>query len=267
MANEQDVIHWGTIVSSGIGTMAGGIISLIGIYWANRFQLRMQKEKEKNEDKRFQSSLFFDHRRIAFAEILTKIAEINQKWLENGDELFEPLPVDAYKDLRMVFYKHQLFLDESCLDAMDLVFECYREALPDEDGRSTGTEDIAYSNISYLQPRLAKLFRQKIGASNDVQALRDIILLQSIRLLNRYGLGSKRRVESPIVSEESPLKMDLSRISPEEAVSVAVSHFSDLLSKLEDLKRYLAQGSYREEKTVARCLVILKDPGREIFAT
>lgn len=267
MANKQDIIHWGTLVSSGIGTMAGGIISLIGIYWANRFQLRMQKEKEKNEDKRFQSSLFFDHRRIAFAEILTKIAEINQKWLENGDELFGPLPIDEYKDLWMVFYKHQLFLDESCLDAMDLVFECYGEALPDEGELSTGTEDIAYRNISYLQTRLATLFRQKIGASNDVQAFRDIILLQSIRLLNRYGLGSKRR--SPIISEESPLRMELRRISPDEAVSVAENHFSDLLSKLEELKIHLATrgGSYSSEKKVDRCLVTLKAPRGEIFGT
>ncbi len=265
MTNEQDVIHWGTMVSSGIGTMAGGIISLIGVYCANRFQFRMQKEKEDKEDKRFQSSLFFDHRRVAFAEILTKIAEINQKWLENGDELFGPLPIDSYKDLRMVFYKHQLFLDESCLDAMDLVFECYGEAIPDLGEQSTGTEDVAYRIISYLQPRLATLFRQKIGASNDVQALREIIFLQSIRLLNQYGLG--HRGENPIVPEESPLRLDLRRIDPDEAVSVAGNHFSDLLSKLEELKRSLAnrQGSYSAEKKVARCLVILKDPGREML--
>jgi len=265
MANEQDVIHWGTIVSSGIGTMAGGIISLIGIYWANRFQLRIQNEKEENEDKRFQSSLFFDHRRVAFAEILMKIAEINQKWLENGDELFGPLPIHEYKDLRMVFYKHQLFLDEACLDAMDLVFEYYGEAIPDVGEQSTGTEDVAYETISYLQPRLTTLFQQKIGASRDDQAFREIIFLRSIRLLNQYGLG--RRGENPIVSEESPLRLDLRRIGPDEAVSVAETNFSELLSKLEELKRYLAnrQGLYREEKKVARCLVILKDPEREIF--
>lgn len=261
MACEQDIIHLKTILSS----LVGGSIALFGVYLTNKFQLKIQTEREKNEDKRFQSSLFFDHRRVAFAEILTRIAEINQKWLESGDDSFGPLPDDACKDLRMVFYKHQLFLDESCLDAMDLVFECYGEAIPDVCEQSTGTEGVAYRTISYLQPRLTTLFQQKIGASRDDQAFREIILLRSIRLLNQYGLVSRR--ETPIVPEESHLRVDLSRIGPDEAVLIAETNFSELLSKLEELNRCLTNRghSYGVEKKVARCLVILKGPGQEML--
>lgn len=265
MASYQDAIHWGTIISGATGGAVVGLFSLIVTGVSSLLQRKIQREKEENEDKRFRTSLFFDHKRAAFGELLAKIANIQQKWQKVGYDfpdggIIEPVPSLMFDDLENVFYKHQLFLDESCIAAMELVFECYGDSFSEISGdgglERSGKEDLAYDSITYLQPRLAKLFQQRIGVSSDNQAIREIALLGAIRLLNHYHF---EEIGLP-PSEGNPLKLD--RAGPAEAVSKAEINFNELCSYLKKFQRYLRNDHrffHEAEMKISRYLTMLEE--------
>jgi hypothetical protein len=60
---------------------------------------RIQAMQHENQLQQLRTSLFFDHQRNAFAAFLTKIAEVNQAWIEKEFEdeigLTGPVPYEA----------------------------------------------------------------------------------------------------------------------------------------------------------------------------
>ncbi|MDO8140262.1 MAG: hypothetical protein Q6358_02080 [Candidatus Brocadiales bacterium] len=209
---------------------------------------RIQAIQHENQLQQLRTSLFFDHQRNAFADFLAKIAEVNQTWIDkqyhDEEGLTGPVPHDAYKDLRATFYKHQLFFDNECLAAIDLVLDCYSDSFSYVDGSGeTDQRDInaAYESVQYLQPRLAELFQNRIGVSASHRAEREIALFGAIRVLNQYHFAE---IELP---PKSPLKLTY-RNEPAEAVMKAESHFDELVAKLRQFETYLKRddGSFHE---------------------
>ena len=201
---------------------------------------RIQAIQHENQLQQLRTSLFFDHQRNAFAGILAKIAEVNQTWVDkefDRDEgLTGPVPYEAYKQLRAAYYQHQLFLDASCIAAMELVFDCYSDSFPIDNGSGGPPQsrdvDAAYEAIQYLQPRLAELFQSRIGVTVSGQAERDIALLGAIRLVNRYHFTE---IELPA---KGSLKLTY-RDRPADAVSKAEDNLDELVSKLRQFQEYL----------------------------
>src|SRR5690606_28637731 len=149
--------------------------------------------KHENQVSQLRTSLFFDHQRNAFAGLIAKIAQINTEWsahYEPDDGLYEPVPSSGYRELEGLLYQHQLFLDEECLMVLSLVTEAYRRSLPYDDGsgapphQNDSSQHVSY--IEYLQPRIASIFRGKIGVAADPQHLRDVAVLSAIELVNGY---------------------------------------------------------------------------------
>ncbi|RTE85501.1 MULTISPECIES: hypothetical protein [Gammaproteobacteria] len=149
--------------------------------------------RHENQVSQLRTSLFFDHQRDAFAALITKIAQINEDWMAHyhpDQGLYEPVPSIGRGEFEELFYRHQLFLDEECLLALSLVKNAYRRSLPFDDGSGAPPEQsetfqhVLY--IEYLQPRIASVFRGKIGINSDPQHLVDIVVLSAIELVNRY---------------------------------------------------------------------------------
>lgn len=186
----------------------------------------------ENQLRQLKTSLFFDHQRQAFAGILGKIAEVNRIWIEKeyhvpDEGLTGPVPYTAYQELRTVYYQHQLFLDPCCLAAIELIFECYHDSFDDEFEPTARPRyyDAAYRATEYLQPRLAELFRSRIGVTAPGHGEREIALLGSIRLLNRYHFPE---IDLP---PKGPLKLIDWEGAPE-AVAKAEDNFRELVSRL-----------------------------------
>lgn len=126
------------------------------------FGVKLEAFKHAHEVNQLRTSLFFDHQRSAFGEILSKIVELNQEWSrlidpERGS--FDPAPREQRSQLEALYYKHQLFLDTELVMAMELLFDVYSDSLPFWDGNESHERDVAapYANAEYLQPRLAAL--------------------------------------------------------------------------------------------------------------
>ena len=147
---------------------------------------RIQAIQHENQLQQLRTSLFFDHQRNAFAGFLTKIAEVNQAWIDkmyDEDEgLSGSVPFESFKDLRATFFRHQLFFDSGCLAAIELILKFYSDSFPFDDG--TGRTPIpkqkakeSYSAVQFLQPRLAELFQNRIGVSASRRAEHEIALL------------------------------------------------------------------------------------------
>lgn len=149
--------------------------------------------KHENQVSQLRTSLFFDHQRNAFAALIAKIAQINIEWTAHYDPdegLYEPVPSIGRREFEGLLYQHQLFLDEECLMALSLVTEAYRRSLPHDDGsgppphQNNSIQHVSY--IEYLQPRIASIFRGKIGVDADPQHLIDVAILSAIELVNGY---------------------------------------------------------------------------------
>lgn len=228
---------------------------------------RIQAIQHENQLHRLRTSLFFDHQRNAFAALLAKVAEVNQRWIDEAyvqDEgLTEGVPYEAYQDLRKTFYQHQLFLDRTCLAAMELVFECYTDSFPFDDGSGAPPRQrnphAPYDAIEYLQPRLAELFQRKIGVSGEERAEREIVLFGAIRLLNRYNFPD---VGLP---PKGALAIDR-RDEPAESVAKAQQNIAELLAALKGLQNYLRRdGAVFHEAAMKadRYLSVLQPPSDE----
>jgi len=226
---------------------------------------RIQALQHESQLQQLRTSLFFDHQRNAFAGILAKIAEINQTWMDKEFEedigLTGPVPYEAYKELRTVYYQHQLFLDTSCLAVMALVLEYYVDSFPYDDGSGAPPQQrdvqAAYEAIEYLQPRLAELFQSRIGMTVSGKAEREMALLGAIRILNRYHF---REIDLPA---KGPLKLTPhDRVA--DAVAKAEDNIDELLSKLRQFQEFLRQdgGVFHEAATkTARYLAMLTGSG------
>lgn len=229
----------------------------------NELELRLQTLRHDYEVNRLRTSLFFDHQRAAFADLLAKIAEVNREWWKTAYEddvgLVKPVPGKLLGQLRELYYKHQLFLDAESVMAMELLFEVYEDSLPFDDGSGRGPmpREVRepYDNAQYLQPRIAALFQQKIGVASDERSVRQMALLGAIRTLNRYHF---RDIGLPV---DEPLKLE----SPDraaEAVMKAEQHFDELLRIMRKFRTYLQTETpffHEAESSLGRYLAVL-DP-------
>jgi hypothetical protein len=230
----------------------------------SELELRVQALRHDYEVNRLRTSLFFDHQRAAFAELLAKIAEVNQEWWRTGYEddigLVKPVPNTPLRQLRNLYYEHQLFLDTDSVMAMELLFEVYQDSLPFDDGSGSGPKsgDVRepYDTAEYLQPRIAALFQQKIGVASDQRPVRQMALLGAIRILNRYhfraiGLpvGGALKLESPDRAAEGVMR--------------AERNFDELVKAMRRFYSYLQTETtffHEAEASLGRYLTVLAPP-------
>lgn len=235
--------------------------------YKNDLSKQIQAIQYENQLRQLKTSLFFDHQRNAFVGILAKIADVNQAWIDKTHVYEEGLtggvPYEAYKELRAVYFQHQLFLDSSCLAAMDLVFDCYSDSFPYDDGAGSPSHvdcekiNAAYQTIEYLQPRLAELFQRRIGVAGtgSRHAEREIALLGAIRLLNKYQFAE---IDLPV---EGALKLTR-RDNAADSVSKAEENIKNLIDKLKQFQAFLKQGHgffHEAAKQTSRYLSMLSE--------
>jgi hypothetical protein len=227
----------------------------------NELNGKMEAVKHTYEVHQLRTSLFFDHQRSAFGEILAKVAEVNQEWWQKGYEpdvgLTTPVPSLPYSQLKALYVKHQLFLDADSIMAIELLFDIYRDSFPFHEGDEVHHRDPRepYDKAEYLQPRLAALFQQKIGVTKDVRAVRQLALLGAIRILNHYHFTElSLPVKGPL--QLGPLD------GAAEAVMKAEKHSQELIDKLRSFQNYLQSESgffHEAESSLGRYLAVL-DP-------
>lgn len=225
---------------------------------------RIQAIQHENQLQQLRTSLFFDDQRNAFAGILAKMAEVNKIWVDEHYQEYEgltgPIPSAAYRDLRSLFYTHQLFFDSACLAAIDLVLRFYTDSLPVDDGSGNLYQrdcDAAYDAIQFLQPRLAELFQHRIGVSKSRRSEREIALLGAIRLLNDYHF---REIDIP---PKGSLALEKGA-RPPQAIAKAEAHCDELVTKLQEFHDHLTKESgwfHEAALNASRYLEILSATG------
>ncbi|GGY95083.1 hypothetical protein [Shewanella fodinae] len=201
---------------------------------------KVEEFKHKNQVSQLRTSLFFDHQRDAFAALITKMAQINKEWVSNYDPeegLYEPVPANGWKEFEELLYQHQLFLDEECLMALSLVNDTYIRSLPFDDGsgapphQNESSQHISY--IEYLQPRIASIFRRKIGVESDPQHLLDIAVLSAIEIVNGYhfmdvGVPPKGKLSTSRVKDAA------------DKVKIGLDNIDELINLLRNFDDYLS---------------------------
>tara|TARA_B100001059_G_scaffold194127_1_gene198143 strand:- start:514 stop:1323 length:810 start_codon:yes stop_codon:yes gene_type:complete len=197
--------------------------------------------KHENQVSQLRTSLFFDHQRDAFAALITKIAQINTEWMVNynpDEGLCEPVPSNGRREFESLLYRHQLFLDEECLMALSLVTSTYLRSLPYDDGsgappnQNDSIQHVSY--IEYLQPRIASIFRGKIGVSSDPQHLIDVAVLSAIELVNGYHFIG---IEIPPKGALSTTKIK----NASDKVAVGLDNIHELIVLLKIFDEYLSR--------------------------
>lgn len=208
--------------------------------------MRIQAIQHENQLQQLRTSLFFDHQRNAFAGILTKIAQVNQAWIDKCfvyDEGFSgAVPLDSFRELQAEYYAHQLFLDSSCRAAMALVFDCFTDTFPVEgEDVDDNVCEKTYKAIEYLQPRIGELFQNRIGVVKSSEAEREIALYGAICLINRYSFADAD------IPPKGTLKLTR-RDQPADAVIKAKANMPELVLALKGLINYINRegGSFND---------------------
>lgn len=231
---------------------------------------KLQAISHENQLNQLRTSLFFDHQREAFAKVLATIAKAAREWWETYDPeeggLIEPVPLEAYKEVKRAYYDHRLFLDGDCMAAIELVLEFMGDSFPVDDGSGQlHPRDCRapYDAIEFLQDRLPELFQEKIGLSVPGRAKNDIALLGAIRLLNRYHFA---RIGLPV---KGVLKLAYDD-SPADAVRKAEENITELIKKMMEFQQYLLRDPscfHEAETKICRYLRMLGHAGTSIKET
>ncbi len=211
---------------------------------------KIQDIQHRYQINQLRTSLFFDHQRDAYASLLAKISEVNKKWFESyqpDEGLLEPAPSDSWSELKNLFNKHQLFLDEDGVMAVELIIESYSDSFPFDDGLGgVAHRDIrlAYSHVEYIQPRLATIFREKIGVASKGMALQEVALLGAMKIINSYHFSA---VELPPKG-----RLKIKGEQPGDVVAKAKENREELISKLKEFEVYLFnEGGFFPEALLA----------------
>ncbi|MBI4002111.1 MAG: hypothetical protein HY348_10040 [Nitrospira defluvii] len=220
---------------------------------------RIEKIKHEYELNKLRTSLFFDHQREAFNALLEAILDLNNKWNQIGRDpdgfISEAAPHAEYHRLRNLCYKKQLFLDDDCMAALELLSEILESSFPFEDGEGKLHDRdtrAAYDKAQYLQPRIASILQGKIGVIKDRTAKREIAILGAVLILNNYCFAEIGL----------PVKGHLKLLNEDDAgdiVSKGDEHFEELLAKLKEFQFYLRKKGCFDEAAlkVSRFLSIL----------
>lgn len=229
----------------------------------HRAELNVELEKAKhyNQVSQLRTSLFFDHQRAAFAAIIKKTVEVNGKWAEGYDPeegLHSSVPSVEYRELISLFYEHQLFLDDECLVIMTMMMDAYTDSYPYYDGLSTHYNDNSeiFQFIEYIIPRMASVFRSKIGMGDNSVHLRQVIVLSAMILINGISFRAIGLEFPPVGVLYVKNKHRASDI-----VRVGIENLAELERKVTELDEYLNNegvGFVDIQLKVRRCLGVMK---------
>lgn len=205
----------------------------------NEFNLKIISIQNDNQVNQLRTTLFFDHQRNAFSGILEKISEINEAWVEKEyveeEGLQGPVPYDKFKELEKLLVKNQLFFDNSCLMAIDLIIDIYSSSFPIRDtSGELHQQDVRYAfeTVEFMQPKLAAIFQNKIGIISSKKEEYQVALFGAIRLLNKYHFPDI------LLPPTGNLKIK-SNQEPLEVIQIADNNIKELTGKLDEFINYL----------------------------
>ncbi len=217
--------------------------------------------RHENQVSQLRTSLFFDHQRNAFAALIAKIAQNNRAWadLDDPDEgLYKPVPPAGRREFEALLLEHQLFLDEESLMALSLVTRAYSRSHPydDRSGAPPHQPDCSQmlSDIEYLQPRIASIFREKIGVTANPQHLMDVAILSAIELVNGYHFTDAG------IPPDGKLSTKRLRDAADK-VSVGLANTQELVTLLRQFDEYLSRDSgwiHEAQLRVKQTLIVLE---------
>ncbi|MCO2622877.1 hypothetical protein [Pseudomonas aeruginosa] len=193
---------------------------------------KLQVMHHEHQVSQIRTSLFFDYQREAFAGIIGLVRKVNEAWVNASYVEYhgpaDAVPSGAYRELKEYYEQNQLFLDEECTLAVELVLEYYSDSFPFDDGtgqlheRDTTT---AYNNVEELRPILAALFRSKIGVLDNGDARKTLLGVGALRLTNSLRIYNKN------IPPKAPLKIDNTG-SVELLMKTARNHETELVEYL-----------------------------------
>ncbi len=197
--------------------------------------------RHDNNVSHLRTSLFFDHQRSAFADLIMKMAEVNDEWWRCYDpddgEFRVPVPKNGKKQFEKLLNTHQLFLDDECNIPLSMVCNAYSRSLPFINSSDPESEEIQPDSydvaryVDYLQPRIASIFRSKIGITENDNCLLEVVILQAMELFNKLH----------IAKDYIPSKLRTTNKTPSELVFIGVTHINELEHTLCSLDEYLDQ--------------------------
>lgn len=190
------------------------------------FEDRLQNIKLQHDINQTRTSLFFDHQRTAFVEIITAMAQVLDAWWETYDaetSLLARVPRRQYSELRNLAHRHQLFLGPEATACISLLFRVYDDSLPFQENpdhpaiaRDTSQP---HQQAEYLLSRIAALFQKEIGISYDETLIRELGLFGAIYVIRMYGY-----VESNLLVYLTDRHADT-----EDLVTVAEANFDEFV--------------------------------------
>jgi len=208
---------------------------------------KLQEMHHEHQVSQIRTSLFFDHQREAFAGIIGLVRKVNEAWIDASYVEYhgpaDAVPTGVYYELKEYYEKNQLFLDEECSLAVELLLEYYSDSFPFDDGSGQLHErdaTTAYNNIEELRPILAALFRAKIGVLDNGDARKILLGVGAIRLINSLSIYNKN------IPPKAPLKIDKTG-SVELLMKSARNHEVELVEYLEYFCSVLSEdGSFQD---------------------
>jgi hypothetical protein len=101
--------------------------------------IRIERIRHDYELSKLRTSLFFGHQRKAFAALLKAISNLQRKWADTGRDpdhgyICKPAPSPEYHQLKALYYENQLFLDDECMAALELLIQIVESSFSWIDG-------------------------------------------------------------------------------------------------------------------------------------
>lgn len=196
------------------------------------FQIEMQK-----------TSLFFEYRQKSFSFLIKFIADIQEEWLSRiriAYDEYEPrnAPKMSLEKLEDAIIKNQLFLDQDCLLALNLLKDALSDGWADADPNEEYEIETyePYERFVNISAFTFNLFQEKIGITGT-NISKQIGLIGAISELNKFN-ADDFHIPDSIKIQEKDCNVNRYLLKAQENEKDLIKNLKDLLEYLKNKNRF-----------------------------
>ena len=176
--------------------------------------LAKELETTKHELKLEQAklSIVYENQRDSFKTLIQTMYEAIEDLKQPFDDEWTSIPHKYHDKFCQVVANEALFIGSEGERALDIFSRIYSLTIAYDPEEDLQNEELrrAYEQLCFISERIREYFRNRIGLQEEKDPLRDVFILDSCIILNRYHF---REIDFPtqdifkIVRNQSPLEL------------------------------------------------------------
>lgn len=179
-------------------------------------------------------SIVYENQRDSFKSLIQGMYEAIEDLKQPFDEAWTSITGKYFDKFCQLVAKETLFIGSEGERALDMFRRIYGSTIAYDPQEDLQDEELrrAYEQLCFISERIREYFRSRIGLPEERDPLRDVFILDSCLILNRYHFTA---IDLPTKGIFKIVRHQ----SPYELVKIANENSTEFISELKKIVNYL----------------------------